>query len=1100
MNAHRILGPALLAALSALVQPARADWPMVRHDAKRTAIANGTSNIVEPAVVWRAYLGGSTGGYQMMALDVAEDTASEVVFISSGRMTCKRQDDSTVWQTPFLGLVGLVGVADLNGDGSAEIVAYANASALIVEAKTGKILWEEPSGEMGALGDIRVGDLDGDKKPDLLIQECSCCGASNKNTGFAYSFGAGYAAPKKLWTLPAVACGGYRSMALLDADGDGALEVTNGSGGKLSLLSGATGIPKATSPDLGTFGESSLCVARNVDGVAGDELVCIQDRAGATPSGRRLTVLKYQTSPTPNFAIAWSVDVGSTDGALQAPSDPVVDLDGDGKMEIVVGGDVGGEPRTYVYAADTGVLLATMNKARLEGTARIDAKSAVILTTDTTTLSASSFARGATPAISSRWTAADHRVEYFIDWTKPRVSAFDFEPLHIDLDGDGKGELITLRQSTPRESVATSLAATAKTIATYALPANTGSLLATVPRAAGGPSLFLAQDDGQLVGLDKSLKPLAGSVPVRFGGYYADGGWKNLTNSAAVAAMNGATAQSVFVPDSRRALLKLDASKATNASPPAVNWRRTATDSPAVVRNILGGKDAIACHGTPGLGTPAEKYEVVLLKEDGTVAWKHDSLGPARSDILAGDVNKDGTPDLVFQFGKAGDRLTRNRALSGVDGSVLWTSADYDNTYPPAGFALADWNGDGSPDVLFQASPLRVLSGLTGTQIASGGAAGDTYYMPTVFDVDGDGVEEVTLHGGYSPSRTMKHDLASAVWTGTEDDRPYPYAAIASCADGNYLVGGSWAFPSRLKITKLAGSGAGTAKTLVLAGGASYANEAAALTAGARGGQLTSVSVHPDISGDKKHVAFVGSRDGHLYQVDPCGAKLLKAIPFAAAVGETVFGDTDGDGKDEIIVSVADGYLYGLRNQLIPAPEFVSDLEPAVGALTDDIDVVTGTTSLTAKWAPVAGATKYEVAATDGAGAYLTTPPWRDVGNVTQATVDSLSLAPGKDYFFAVRAVGPAGTGPDKVSDGVVVAPGGDAGVDGGADAGPLTDTSILTDGGEPPPAEDSASCSCAQAGAGGASSAGLAGVFMITLGAFLARRPRSSTNRSVRV
>ncbi len=47
---------------------------------------------------------------------------------------------------------------------------------------------------------------------------------------------------------------------------------------------------------------------------------------------------------------------------------------------------------------------------------------------------------------------------------------------------------------------------------------------------------------------------------------------------------------------------------------------------------------------------------------------------------------------------------------------------------------------------------------------------------------------------------------------------------------------------------------------------------------------------------------MVGSSDGWLYAIDPCQGTLTFAYNFNAPVGEPVFGDTDGDGFDEILV------------------------------------------------------------------------------------------------------------------------------------------------------------------------------------------------------
>ena len=75
------------------------------------------------------------------------------------------------------------------------------------------------------------------------------------------------------------------------------------------------------------------------------------------------------------------------------------------------------------------------------------------------------------------------------------------------------------------------------------------------------------------------------------------------------------------------------------------------------------------------------------------------------------------------------------------------------------------------------------------------------------------------------------------------------------------------------------------AVALVLAGGRVFANEADAIAAGVRLGQLTSVNVHADLTGAGHPTAVVGSSDGWLYGVDLCARTKDFAVAFPAPVG-----------------------------------------------------------------------------------------------------------------------------------------------------------------------------------------------------------------------
>jgi hypothetical protein len=330
---------------------------------------------------------------------------------------------------------------------------------------------------------------------------------------------------------------------------------------------------------------------------------------------------------------------------------------------------------------------------------------------------------------------------------------------------------------------------------------------------------------------------------------------------------------------------------------------------------------------------------------------------------------------------------------------------------------------------------MRVLSGSTGAQILLGGSATVPYFMPTLFDANGDGLDEVTLHGGQQPAQMLSHDLVTTLWTSSLDDLPYPYGAVAVCPSGPVLVEGSLQTTAQLSMTPMSGPSAGKATTIVLAAGARYADVASATMVGAEMGQLTSAATHADLTGAGRPSTLVGSSDGFLYAVNPCDGTLDFAMGFGASVGQPVFGDTDGDGRDEILVMVGDGYLYDIKNQAIAPPGFVWDIDLAHG-ITTDIDVIHTVDTLYCKWGAVPGATGYEVAILAAGGGFVTqNPSWKTVNAAaTVATLPGLSLTDGAKYFCAVRTVGPDGKSPDALSKGVVVEGMGDGGP---ADAGP---------------------------------------------------------------
>jgi hypothetical protein len=425
----------------------------------------------------------------------------------------------------------------------------------------------------------------------------------------------------------------------------------------------------------------------------------------------------------------------------------------------------------------------------------------------------------------------------------------------------------------------------------------------------GAPQIAVAEVDGTLHLLDPTFQPT--SSVVRFGGYYAPGGWEDLGKAPVIASV-GEAAQAIFAHDSRGRLVRLDASKATPDTPPVEVWSRETAFSPIVVPGLLQGKPGVAALYQDSSVDPPLWGVMALDPASGGVFWTSPLAASPINDILPGDFNLDGVPDLAAQMVKPGDNQLTTVGLSGKTGAQLWSfgAEAGDCGLQSSGFSLADWNGDGMDDVLQVMPNLRADSGKDGSLLGKSDVH-PCYFLPTPVDINHDGKDELVLHGGNVGVVVFAHDLNTPVYQSPEDDNPYPYGAIAACPSGPVLVEGSLLNIARLKLTNL---GTSTVTTHVLAGGKSFADEAAAAAALAGTGQLTSASIHPDLRGDGRPVALVGSTDGFLYAVDPCSGELVFANDFGFAVGEVLFGDSDGDGLDEILVSVADGNLYGLKN------------------------------------------------------------------------------------------------------------------------------------------------------------------------------------------
>lgn len=1042
-------------------EQARAGWPLPRADRARSGATHGRANLIAPVPYWRYYLGGAIGPRQARFLDVDAvdagldgDGQGELVFVAGGKLVATGPDDRVRWETPVLGIDGLVAAEDLDGDGQLDLVARTGDRVIIVAAASGQVLWSEPGDDLGTLGDVRVGDLDGDGLSDILVQECGCCRINNGKTGFAYRFARGYQAAERMWTLPSVLCGGTLSMAIADVDGDGAAEVILGERRRIAALRGASGTELAATPQLGDRVGQSRCLPVDVNGRAGEELVCLQSNQAlpASEPGHRLFVLGHQADATgQRLAVLWQQDVGESHGQARFAATPVVDLDRDGALEIVVSGmdAAATTATTFVYDAATGRLRASAPGQRVVGTMPGPEARGLVLTAEDDTLHAW---RLSGDALVPAWSLPGRRALIEPDWALvPRTYVAE-RVLALDLGGlggDGVSEILTAGilpgSALAAHDLVTPAGAAPATVAVHAFDQAAGLLAAWhVPAPAGAspdqPVLLVAASNGRMHLLDAALAPVQRGV--RFGGYLPRGDWRNL-HLTPVTGDLGAGADSVLVRDSRGVLVRIDALGAGLASPPVASWEVPNASSPI----LLGVEphEAIACRQeiTDGGGSTGQD-RVLVLDPGGGLRWQAALPGVILSDLVParlgpgdGDAGPPGPMDLIVQWGRTSDVALQHRAFSGATGAVLWDAAAQSpgTSRFPAGGAVTDWNADGVDDFVHQHYGTQVLSGVDGSVLAANAYTDLVQFMPSVLDVDGDGRTEIVLHGGFAPARALDDDLVTPLWVSADDDRPYPYGAIAGgCADDlPRLIEGSLLHPATLKLTPLAGPGAGTHQRMVLAGGRVYADEAAAEAAGALLGQLTSAAVHADLTGAGHPVAVVGSDDGWLYAVDACSATLAFAVPFGAAVGAIAFGDTDGDGLDELLAAAGDGYLYALAQPPIAAPAAVIDVAPGqagngdAGDLdeTSDIDETGALDRMAAIWEPVPGADGYRVAAVHAdTGRILSEPAWQDVGAATAAELTGLTLVPGERYIFAVRALTGDGASPDAMSDGVTAGAG----------------------------------------------------------------------------
>ncbi len=1060
-------------AISSVAGFAIAGWPQARHDGRRTAQATGESDIVRPVAYWKRFIGGTLDPGGLILTDVDGDGADEVLMVAGGRVLAKRRSDAVVWRSPNLALVTFVGLDDVDGDGSAELLVRSEDRVHVLAVGDGALLWSQPAGEIGAIGAARLGDLDGDGLPELVVQECVCCRVSGSKPGFALSFASGVAAPTRLWDFPVAHCTGGPGVTLVDIDGRGPSDVVFGDLEELVMLDGATGAELARSPNLGTWAQKSRCVAADIDGARGDELVCVQD-VDLDPATNQRRVFALDRAGS-SLALRWSVPLAPVTGGALAWVDLVKDLDGEPGPEVVVSALEDGAWTTRILSAATGGGRGTIPAEIVRGVVPTD-DGPVLLTSAESHLSGWRLRRPG--GLTLAWTVLDAEVPTTFDLSRAAVSDIARRATTADVNGDGKLDLIATLRSQPGTILGLDLSGGDITELGRATLPPAVRIQKTWPLTAVSDSdlaLAVASSDGILTLFGLGLLVVHdGSDDVSYarlktGGFYAPG-WLRYENSPRVAGL-GEGPDRILMVDSRGSLIALDAALGSFAAPPRILWDVPGASGPTVVPGLASAdRPGIACTAIDQPETTPPSYSVLALDGEGEPLWSVPAPDRPFNDVVAGTFDGDDVPDLAFEWGDPGDLLLSVRVLSGADGATLVDGSPVNpgQSRHPSGLAIGRFDADDRDDIYRQVGLTEVLSGADGSRLARS-ANGPAYSMVSLSDVDDDGSDEVVLHGGFRPVQVLEDDLASTLYESPDDDRPLPYGAVADCADRTVLVQGSVEYPARLKLVDLAEPFAES--TLVLAGGGLYPDEVAA--GDAVRGQLNATTVHQDLTGGGRPSAVVGSTDGWLYAIDPCAGTLDWSYLFDSAVGEAVFGDTDGDGRDEVLVTSEDGYLYTLRNFEIEAPARVIETDPWSEA-REDLSEIETVSTLEATWSPIEGATRYEVAVVDGEGNYVG-EPWRDAGPSTTIRFDDLPLEDGRTYRFGVRAVAAAGgRSVDTVSDGVWV---------------------HVLDRGDPP--GDRGGCGC-RAGSGSAASGLLALLVALLLGRFR-RKSRTGECNSAR-
>lgn len=863
---HCLTVMGLAAPLSGYAAPAAdrcagCDWPARRHDVHLTARQPRPGTMrAAPVVLTRTAVAPGRARIRPFASAPggAEDRA---LALADGALRCYDLSGELVWEEhpPGLNFHDIVAIEDLDGDGRVEIALAAGrptwplGAALLLDAATGEVRWRYDVEPMSYWWACYSGDYlphGAGKQLVVLMQGYP----PDKRNGYLalFEFPAPGQPPVQRWRYDFDQYTCFPSLLLSDVDGDGAKELCVETHSRMWVLDALSGQVKqflqweVAPANVRSYG---LVKFQDLNGDGREDFLCIADFAQhhevLLNDGGKLRLA---------WARGWQNSVTTTKIATTYPDQPVADVDGDGRLEVVISMfNAEEEPRWMirVYDAVTGELEARALDHIAVGVADVDGDGAAEILAD-----------------ESR------------DPTRAAVAA---AAVFRIAGGQPKG---VWREEGAR--------------AVGAAPA--AELGAPEGRAArflvtrGGQTYALTWDGGAL--LPAPYAPPPGPARADVSRISAPDG--EITPPPLVRDLDGdGKPEIIHTWQGQATVYHWD--RALGLAPA----RRFATSGDPVLADLDGdGQTDIII----GDATPTQEPVIRALRPDGAALWesrlpKTDRAGLPHGRALYFQVGRftgKSTPDVYVL---AGTPVVRSVVLDGSTGRLVWEKSEFPDIErywgPTVNLAsVYDVDGDGAEDLVFTNPDYYC---------AASGRTGDLIVGPIIpqkiFDQPSQGLYTLPaiLEGD---ERTLVALCAGHYFLGMMGPRAEPYwyqlpdiGSARSGAEGFLrLPGGEW---------WLIGFGRENGGFACLDAATGRVRWELPLDASA--GDVVAC----DINGDGMEEFILGDSHGHLWAVADRGdgAAVVWKAALQASAGSPVIADLDGDGALEIIVPTGDGNL-----------------------------------------------------------------------------------------------------------------------------------------------------------------------------------------------
>jgi hypothetical protein len=895
--------PATISLLLALAAPTLGgdgDWPMWRHDPILTGYQPTPGAMARaPRILARHFLGASPGTATFADL-LGSGRDAELLVLAEARLSAYGADGRRLWESRPRGYVldHLEWVEDLDGDGRNEVVVLAGQMGGTHQAY---LILDGRSGERRAAIDFITGDFGwkglcgahipgtrgkqvflvtsmrqaaSEATPELTPPGSPHLARTVANGEFALWTFDGQKAERRWARTPKEYYVEYPSVLLGDRDGDGRMRAVVDSWCHVWNIDLATGeLVSHTTWDPGGANQRHYGFTRLVD-VDGDSDLDFVNLALT----KHIDMLRNEGGRLVHaWTHAWPDPVTTEARSLRWPGEPVVDLDGDGRPEIVAALFDGLADRRWhlkVHGAATGtpkgealdvIPLATFPLWGKEGGSALLCARSRSLHADPPESCEVSRLRGG--KFETVWSSADARflLEARASANGDRAQA----AMTADVDGDGRPEFFT-----------------------------------TGPKGQGRPQAWGLDGESKVVAKPGQpstppARPLPPGIPKRQG---------TTVPYLLAADLDAGGKNELFLYDNATiTALKLDGRTLM------VVETIPSTEIP-VVANLLG--DGRPYLLTAGRGKDGNLW-VQARGPDKQTLWRFvfpDSGAcgqySQRSHYLAvGRFTGRKGPDVFTYSTKP---AARTYVLDGRTGNPVWEEAELPaierHFQAFGGRASAhDYDGDRADDVVFlNPDYYCVAEGRSGkllvgpVEVAKLVKWWAAYASPAVLRRE-NGPPLIYLGGAYSARCTISPDGRHGLWREYLPTERWPL-----------LVGGERFVEGLLPPS----GGRGWRGLQAEADGTLVCFDAATGRIAWRMplGTAPSGIVTGDVDGDGRPEAMLGGQDGKLLVVRDGGdrGEVVWTKSFDGPVGTPLLADLDGDGKVEAAVSVGDGNVYVL--------------------------------------------------------------------------------------------------------------------------------------------------------------------------------------------